>query len=215
MGNHGDGDGTDDQSRRARESAWLQAIAAGGRAADKAMEALFETYQRKLRAALWNRRIPDGDAEDLTQRVWESVIRKLPRFPAGLAPGALVWRQFKDVVALAAREHGRSVPLTSESSGTPGEEGTESALSQVAATPLSEAALQEARDACVQDKLKQFERERESDHRLLVMVYYEGWGIPELAEHLGIKQGALRQRLLEARRRIKELMRPCHELEAE
>lgn len=214
MQNRIDGEAAAELSAQARESIWLRAIAAGGRAADKAMEALYEAYQRKLRSALWKRRFPDADAEDLTQRVWEAVLRKREKFPDGMAPGILVWRQFRDIVSLVAREHGRSLPtLGDEAAGHA--EDVEPAPAWPGTAPLTEAALGEARDRCVQDKLERFKQERPADHRLLEMVYYEGWELPELAEHLGIKPGTLRQRLLEARRRIKELVRPCNELDAE
>jgi RNA polymerase sigma factor (sigma-70 family) len=163
---------------------------------DRAFEELYDRYRRRITAYVYGMVSDHGRAEDITQEVFVSALRRMRETERPIAFRPWVYEIAKNACIDAFRRRGRSeeVPIHDDGLGG-GEE-----LRLVSSTP--------APDAVVEAKQRldylcgAFGGLSEVHHQILVLRELEGLSYREIGERMGLSRPAVESTLFRARRRL-------------
>lgn len=216
---------------RAEQAAWMAQIAAGGAAAERAMDQVFDAYRpRTLRRLMAKFRLSEAEAEDVFQDAAIDLWTSAARFD----PGADLARWFNTLAFNRARKLLDSAWLRhrvgerdEEGDAEAGEagpgfvpdggegDGEADASDRADGTPAAEpvawpgGARNIAADECTDEGLARFERRHGQDARWLIARELDRRPIPELAADMRCSEVTARQRLHVLREKLKAFLGRC------
>jgi len=184
---------------RAAPSTDAQLVAAVRRGDDRAFERLYERYQRRISAFVYGMVNDHGRAEDVTQEVFISALRRMRQTDRPLAFKPWIYEIAKNACIDQFRRSRRTEEVSFDA-----EEGAgalESArLAAPGATPdAAVSAKQQLNDLC-----GAFGGLSDTHHEILVLRELEGLSYREIGERLGLSRPSVESTLFRARRRLTE-----------
>jgi RNA polymerase sigma factor (sigma-70 family) len=174
----------------------VQAVRAGD---DHAFERLYHRYHRRISAYIFGMVHDHGRAEDLTQEVFVSALRRMRQTDRPIAFKPWVYEIAKNACIDQFRRTSRTeeVSIDAEDGAlAPGDQGKLHARGQ---TP----------DAAVESKQQladlqgAFGELSDAHHQILVMRELEGLSYREIGERLGMSRPSVESTLFRARRRVR------------
>ncbi|WP_028059534.1 sigma-70 family RNA polymerase sigma factor [Candidatus Solirubrobacter pratensis] len=186
-----DGDSPADSDQRL-----VAAVRAGD---DRAFEALYERYQRRIHAYALGMVKDHGRAEDVTQEVFVSALRRMRATERPIAFKPWVYEIAKNACIDAFRRSRRAeeVSYDAEEGLAPGDH------SRLASNgPSPEAAVAAKHD--LQTLCGAFGGLSESHHQILVLRELEGLTYDQIGARMGMTRPAVESTLFRARRRLTE-----------
>src|SRR3954471_4717912 len=166
---------------------------------DRAFEELFERYRRRITAYVYGMVSDHGRAEDITQEVFVSALRRMRETERPIAFRPWIYEIAKNACIDAFRRRSRAeeVSLTSDDGLDGGDH-----LRLVSSTPAPEETIE------VKQRLDHlcgaFGGLSEAHHQILVLRELEGLSYREIGERMGLSRPAVESTLFRARRRLKE-----------
>jgi len=193
----------------AQDRAWLQVVAAGGRDAERALEALFRKYRRPLLAFLLQRRLDEGSAEDLVQEVFMRVVRGADGFRGEAKVSSWLFQIARNLHVDQLRK--------ARPEETVDEDAWMAIEHSVALAPACEApaSAHEALQDCFDRGYGAFAQAYPQASEVLDKVVKLEWSTREVAEFLERTEGATREYLSQCRKKLKRFLEPCRGLLAE
>lgn len=166
---------------------------------DEAFEALFERYRRRIASFVYGMVGDWARAEDITQEVFISALRRMRETERSIAFKPWVHEIAKNATIDHFRRARRAQEVSIDADGAlaPADEAR---LAEKAHTP--EAALE--RREQVNDLLGAFGGLSESHHDILVLRELEGLSYHEIGEQMGLSRPSVESTLFRARRRLTE-----------
>jgi RNA polymerase sigma factor (sigma-70 family) len=163
---------------------------------DRAFEQLYHRYQRRIGAYIYGMVHDHGRAEDITQEVFMSALRRMRATDTPIAFKPWVYEIAKNACIDAFRRSKRAEEISYDA-----DDGTER-LHLVSKGPTPEAAV-DARMSL--DHLRgAFGGLSEAHHQILVMRELEGLSYRQIGERLGMSRPSVESTLFRARRRLSE-----------
>jgi RNA polymerase sigma factor (sigma-70 family) len=174
-----------------------QSLVASIRAGDDhAFEQLYHRYQRRIGAYIYGMVHDHGRAEDITQDVFMSALRRLRATEAPIAFKPWLYEIAKNACIDAFRRSRRAEEISYDA-----DDGTER-LHLVSNGPTPDAAVDTRMSL---DHLRgAFGGLSEAHHQILVMRELEGLSYREIGERLGMSRPSVESTLFRARRRLSE-----------
>src|SRR5436190_10252567 len=166
---------------------------------DRAFEELFARYRRRITAYVYGMVSDHGRAEDITQEVFVSALRRMRDTERPIAFRPWIYEIAKNACIDAFRRRSRAeeVSLTSDDGLHGGDH-----LRLVSSTPAPEETIE------VKQRLDHlcgaFGGLSEAHHQILVMRELEGLSYREIGERMGLSRPAVESTLFRARRRLTE-----------
>src|SRR3954471_14655074 len=174
-------------------------VAAVRRGDDRAFELLYERYQRRIHAYVLGMVKDHGRAEDVTQEVFVSALRRMRETEQPLAFKPWLYQIAKNGCIDAFRRSNRTeeVSYDADDALAPADHSklVGSSLSPEAAV----AAKQELESLC-----GAFGGLSETHHEILVLRELEGLSYQEIGKRMGMSRPAVESTLFRARRRLTE-----------
>ncbi len=166
---------------------------------DRAFEALYQRYQRRIHAYVLGMVKDHGRAEDVTQEVFVSALRRMRSTDRPIAFKPWVYEIAKNACIDAFRRSRRAEEVSYDA-----EEGlAPSDHSRLAAPgPSPEAAVSAKHD--LETLCGAFGGLSASHHRILVLRELEGLTYEQIGERMGMTRPAVESTLFRARRRLTE-----------
>jgi RNA polymerase sigma factor (sigma-70 family) len=166
---------------------------------DRAFEALYSRYQRRIHAYVMGMVKDHGRAEDITQEVFVSALRRMRETERPIAFKPWIYEIAKNACIDQFRRSRRAeeISLQAEDGLAPADYGR-----LVGSDPAPEeavAAKQELDDLC-----GAFGGLSDTHHEILVMRELEGLSYREIGERMGMSRPAVESTLFRARRRLTE-----------
>ena len=174
-------------------------VAAVRRGDDRAFEALYSRYQRRIHAYIVGMVKDHGRAEDVTQEVFVSALRRMRETERPIAFKPWIYEIAKNACIDQFRRSRRAeeVSLEADEGLAPADYGR-----LVGSDPTPEAAVAAKQDL---DHLRgAFVGLSDTHHEILVMREFEGLSYREIGERLGMSRPAVESTLFRARRRLTE-----------
>jgi len=192
-----------------QDHVWLQVVAAGGRDAERALEALFRKYRRPLVAFLAQRRLDEGTAEDLVQEVFVRVVRAAASFRGEAKVSSWLFQIARNLHL----DHLRKANVED----TVDEDAWQAIEHSVALAPACDApaSAQEALQECFDRGYGAFAQAYPEPAEVLQKVVQLDWSTREVAQFLQRTEGATREYLSQCRKKLKRFLEPCRDLLAE
>ena len=198
-------EGADGVDSDAPHAEWIQQIAARGPRAEPALRRLSEAYdKRMLSRARWVYRLSSAEAEEVLQETWLRVWKSAVRFDRASRASPWIWTIFRHAVMDVLRDRARKMQARGETD--------QETLDQIEDPRDPHAPPALAADQCVQSGFQKFAKDYPEDAEALRLRHLEGWGVEELAAHLGRSNTATRAYLCAARRKLKPYIKACLEL---
>jgi RNA polymerase sigma factor (sigma-70 family) len=175
-----------------------QLVAAVRRGDDRAFEALYESYHRRIAAYVYGMVADHGRAEDITQEVFISVLRRLRETDRPIVFKPWLYEIAKNACIDEFRRarRGQEVPFERDDELIGGNPRL------VGRVPTPETAVESKQKLA---HLKgAFRGLSESHHKVIVLRELEGLSYAQIGEQLGMSQGAVESTLFRARRRLGE-----------
>jgi len=174
----------------------VQAVRAGD---DHAFERLYHRYHRRIAAYIFGMVRDHGRAEDLTQEVFVSALRRMRQTDRPIAFKPWVYEIAKNACIDAFRRSRRAeeVSYDADEGMAPSDYGR--LVATTAAPDAAVAAKQQLDDLC-----GAFGGLSEAHHQILVMRELEGLSYREIGERLGMSRPSVESTLFRARRRLTE-----------
>jgi RNA polymerase sigma factor (sigma-70 family) len=174
-------------------------VAAVRRGDDRAFEQLYSRYQRRISAYVFGMVKDHGRAEDITQEVFISALRRMRETDRAIAFKPWVYEIAKNACIDQFRRSQRSEEVSFDAGE--GLAGTDQGR-LVAAEPSPDAAV----DAKQQlDHLcGAFGGLSDSHHEILVLREFEGLSYREIGDRMGLSRPAVESTLFRARKRLGE-----------
>jgi RNA polymerase sigma factor (sigma-70 family) len=174
-------------------------VAAVRRGDDRAFEVLYERYQRRIAAYVMGMVKDHGRAEDITQEVFVSALRRMRETERPIAFKPWIYEIAKNACIDQFRRSRRAeeVSFDAQEGLAPADYGR-----LVGSDPTPDAAVaakQELEDLC-----GAFGGLSESHHEILVLRELEGLSYREIGERMGMSRPAVESTLFRARRRLSE-----------
>jgi RNA polymerase sigma factor (sigma-70 family) len=174
-------------------------VAAVRRGDDRAFEALYERYQRRIAAYVMGMVKDHGRAEDITQEVFVAALRRMRETERPIAFKPWIYEIAKNACIDQFRRSRRAeeVSFDAQEGLAPADYGR-----LVGSDPTPEAAVaakQELDDLC-----GAFGGLSDSHHEILVLRELEGLSYREIGERMGMSRPAVESTLFRARRRLSE-----------
>jgi RNA polymerase sigma factor (sigma-70 family) len=181
--------GTDDQ----------RLVAAVRRGDDRAFEALYGRYHRRIQAYVVGMVKDHGRAEDVTQEVFVSALRRMRETERPIAFKPWIYEIAKNACIDQFRRARRTeeVSLHAEEGLAPADYGR-----LVVSDPTPDAAVAAKQD--LDHLCGAFGGLSDTHHEILVMREFEGMSYREIGERLGMSRPAVESTLFRARRRLTE-----------
>ena len=174
----------------------MAAIRAGD---DRAFERLYERYQRRIAAYVHGMVKDRGRAEDITQEVFISALRRMRQTERPIVFKPWVYEIAKNACIDAFRRSRRAEEISYDADGGLGPADHGKLVSQ---SPTPDAAV-DARMSL--DNLRgAFGGLSETHHDILVMRELEGLSYREIGQRLGMSRPSVESTLFRARRRLTE-----------
>jgi RNA polymerase sigma factor (sigma-70 family) len=163
---------------------------------DRAFEQLYHRYQRRIGAYIYGMVHDHGRAEDITQDVFMSALRRLRATETPIAFKPWVYEIAKNACIDAFRRSKRAEEISYDA-----DDGSER-LHLVSKGPTPEAAVDTRMSL---DNLRgAFGGLSEAHHQILVMRELEGLSYRQIGERLGMSRPSVESTLFRARRRLSE-----------
>jgi RNA polymerase sigma factor (sigma-70 family) len=163
---------------------------------DHAFEQLYHRYQRRIGAYIYGMVHDHGRAEDITQDVFMSALRRMRATETPIAFKPWVYEIAKNACIDAFRRSKRAEEISYDADG-----GSER-LHLVSKGPTPEAAVDTRMSL---DHLRgAFGGLSEAHHQILVMRELEGLSYRQIGEQLGMSRPSVESTLFRARRRLSE-----------
>ena len=174
-------------------------VAAVRRGDDRAFELLYSRYQRRIHAYVLGMVKDHGRAEDVTQEVFVSALRRMRQTERPIAFKPWVYEIAKNACIDQFRRSRRAeeVSLQADDGLAPSDYGK-----LVGSEPTPEAAVAAKQD--LDHLCGAFGGLSETHHEILVMRELEGLSYREIGERLGMSRAAVESTLFRARRRLSE-----------
>ncbi len=174
-------------------------MAAARRGDDLAFEQLYQRYQRRIAAYVHGMVKDHGRAEDITQEVFMSALRRMRETERPIVFKPWVYEIAKNACIDAFRRSRRTEEVSYDA-----DQGLGAAdhLKLVSNTPTPDDAI-DTRQA-LDDLRGAFGGLSESHHDILVMRELEGLSYREIGERLGMSRPSVESTLFRARRRLSE-----------
>ena len=171
----------------------MAAVRAGD---DHAFEQLYHRYQRRIAAYIYGMVHDHGRAEDITQEVFMSALRRMRATETPIVFKPWVYEIAKNACIDAFRRSKRAEEISYDA-----DDGSER-LHLVSKGPTPEAAVDTRMSL---DHLRgAFGGLSEAHHQILVMRELEGLSYREIGERLGMSRPSVESTLFRARRRLSE-----------
>ncbi len=171
----------------------MAAVRAGD---DHAFEALYHRYQRRIGAYIYGMVHDHGRAEDITQDVFMSALRRMRATETPLVFKPWIYEIAKNACIDAFRRSKRAEEISYDA-----DDGTER-LHLVSNGPTPDAAVDTRMSL---DHLRgAFGGLSEAHHQILVMRELEGLSYRQIGERLGMSRPSVESTLFRARRRLSE-----------
>jgi RNA polymerase sigma-70 factor (ECF subfamily) len=192
-----------------QDRVWLGVVAAGGRDAERALEALFRKYRRPLLGFLVQRRVDEGTAEELVQEVFIRVVRGAAGFRGEAKVSSWLFQIARNLHLDSARK--------ANLEDTVDEDAWMAIESSVAVRPdaQSPAAAREALHDCFERGYGAFSQAYPEASEVLHKVVHLNWSTREVAAFLERNEGATREYLSQCRKKLKRFLLPCQHLLAD
>jgi RNA polymerase sigma factor (sigma-70 family) len=174
----------------------VQAVRAGD---DHAFERLYHRYHRRISAYIFGMVHDDGRAEDLTQEVFVSALRRMRQTDRPIAFKPWVYEIAKNACIDAFRRSKRTeeVSIDAEEGLAPADHGKLASNS-----PSPDAAVEGKQQ--LDDLCGAFGGLSDAHHQILVMRELEGLSYREIGERLDMSRPSVESTLFRARRRLTE-----------
>jgi RNA polymerase sigma factor (sigma-70 family) len=174
----------------------VQAVRAGD---DHAFERLYDRYHRRISAYIFGMVHDHGRAEDLTQEVFVSALRRMRQTDRPIAFKPWIYEIAKNACIDAFRRSKRAEEVSIDAEGglAPADHGKLASIS-----PSLDAAVdgkQQLDDLC-----GAFGGLSDAHHQILVMRELEGLSYREIGERLDMSRPSVESTLFRARRRLTE-----------
>jgi RNA polymerase sigma factor (sigma-70 family) len=166
---------------------------------DRAFEELFTRYRRRITAYVYGMVSDHGRAEDISQEVFVSALRRMRETERPIAFRPWIYEIAKNACIDAFRRRSRAeeVSLTSDDGLHGGDH-----LRLVSSTPAPDETIE------VKQRLNHlcgaFGGLSEAHHEILVLRELEGLSYREIGERMGLSRPAVESTLFRARRRLTE-----------
>src|SRR5918999_735971 len=176
-----------------------QLVSAVRRGDERAFEGLYTRYQRRITAYVYGMVKDHGRAEDVTQEVFVSALRRMRETERPIAFKPWIYEIAKNACIDQSRRSRRAeeVSFDAQEGLAPADYGR-----LVGSDPTPDAAVfakQELEDLC-----GAFGGLSESHHEILVLRELEGLSYREIGERMGMSRPAVESTLFRARRRLSE-----------
>ena len=174
-------------------------VAAVRRGDDRAFEALYSRYQRRIHAYIVGMVKDHGRAEDITQEVFVSALRRMRETERPIAFKPWIYEIAKNACIDQFRRSRRAeeVSLEADEGLAPADYGR-----LVGSDPTPDAAVAAKQD--LDHLCGAFVGLSDTHHEILVMREFEGLSYREIGERLGMSRPAVESTLFRARRRLTE-----------
>src|SRR5215203_1248699 len=188
-----------ERPNRTAERTDHQLVSAARRGDDRAFEQLYSRYQRQIAAYVFAMVKDHGRAEDITQEVFVSALRRMRQTERPIAFKPWVYDIAKNACIDASRRARRAQEISYDADGrlSASDNGR-----LVAPGPQPDAAVdakQELDNLC-----GAFGGLSESHHEILVLRELEGLSYKEIGERMGMSRPAVESTLFRARKRLGE-----------
>ncbi len=185
---------------RPRTDATDQELVAAVRAGDdRAFEVLYDRYRRRIGAYVFGMVKDHGRAEDVTQEVFLSALRRMRETDREIAFKAWIYEIAKNACIDAFRRSRRAEEVSYDA-----EDGLGAAdhrrLALVSSTPDAQVAAKQDLDHL----RGAFDGLSETQHQILVLREFGGLSYREIGERLGMTRPAVESTLFRARRRLSD-----------
>ncbi|MEA2123708.1 MAG: hypothetical protein QOI80_490 [Solirubrobacteraceae bacterium] len=175
-----------------------QLVAAVRRGDERAFEQLYERYQRRIAAYVYGMVNDYGRAEDLTQEIFVSALRRMCATERPIAFKPWVYEIARNACIDQFRRSRRTEEISFDADEGAG--ALEAARLTTGHTPdLAMDAKQQLDDLC-----GAFGGLSDAHHQILVMRELEGLSYREIGERLGLSRPSVESTLFRARRRLTE-----------
>jgi RNA polymerase sigma factor (sigma-70 family) len=173
-------------------------IAAVRRGDDRAFEELYSRYGRRINAYVQGLVRDHGRAEDITQEVFISALRRMRHSERRIAFKPWIYEIAKNACIDEFRRTKRSQEVLME-----GDDGLASAAARLITTaPTPERAAENRQQ--LTDLKGAFRGLSDRHHKLIVMRELEGLSYSEIGNRMGMSQAVVESSLFRARRRLTE-----------
>ena len=174
-------------------------VAAVRRGDDRAFEALYARYHRRIHAYVMGMVKDHGRAEDVTQEVFVSALRRMRETERPIAFKPWIYEIAKNACIDQFRRSRRAeeVSLEADEGLAPSDYGR-----LVGSDPTPDAAVAAKQD--LDHLCGAFGGLSDTHHEILVMREFEGLSYREIGERLGMSRPAVESTLFRARRRLTE-----------
>jgi RNA polymerase sigma factor (sigma-70 family) len=174
----------------------VQAVRAGD---DHAFERLYHRYHRRISAYIFGMVHDHGRAEDLTQEVFVSALRRMRQTDRPIAFKPWIYEIAKNACIDAFRRSKRTEEVSIDAEGglAPADHGKLASIS-----PSPESAVEGKQQ--LDDLCGAFGGLSEAHHQILVMRELEGLSYREIGERLDMSRPSVESTLFRARRRLTE-----------
>src|SRR4051794_34162711 len=174
-------------------------VAAVRRGDDRAFEALYERYQRRIHAYVLGMVKDHQRAEDVTQEVFVSALRRMRATERPIAFKPWIYEIAKNACIDQFRRSKRAdeVSMDADDGLAPSDYGR-----LVSPEPVPDAAL--AAKQQLDDLCGAFGGLSDAHHEILVLRELEGLSYREIGERMGMSRPAVESTLFRARRRLTE-----------
>jgi RNA polymerase sigma factor (sigma-70 family) len=174
-------------------------VAAVRRGDDRAFEELYARYHRRIHAYVMGMVKDHGRAEDVTQEVFVSALRRMRETARPIAFKPWIYEIAKNACIDQFRRSRRTeeVSLEADEGLAPSDYGR-----LVGSDPTPDAALAAKQD--LDHLCGAFGGLSDTHHEILVMREFEGMSYREIGERLGMSRPAVESTLFRARRRLTE-----------
>ncbi len=174
-------------------------VAAVRRGDDRAFEALYARYHRRIHAYVMGMVKDHGRAEDITQEVFVSALRRMRETERPIAFKPWIYEIAKNACIDQFRRSRRAeeVSLEADEGLAPSDYGR-----LVGSDPTPDAAVAAKQD--LDHLCGAFGGLSDTHHEILVMREFEGMSYREIGERMGMSRPAVESTLFRARRRLTE-----------
>src|SRR3954471_17920408 len=174
-------------------------VAAVRRGDDRAFELLYERYQRRIYAYVFGMVKDHGRAEDVTQEVFVSALRRMRETEQPLAFKPWIYQIAKNSCIDAFRRSKRAeeVSYDADDALAPGDH-----TKLVGSGPSPDAAVAAKQD--LDNLCGAFGGLSDTHHQVLVLRELEGLSYQEIGRRMGMSRPAVESTLFRARRRLTE-----------
>jgi RNA polymerase sigma factor (sigma-70 family) len=174
-------------------------VAAVRRGDDRAFEALYSRYQRRIHAYVLGMVKDHGRAEDVTQEVFVSALRRMRETERPIAFKPWIYEIAKNACIDQFRRSRRAeeVSLQADDGFAPADYGK--LVGSDPSPDMAVAAKQDLDNLC-----GAFGGLSDTHHEILVMRELEGFSYREIGERMGMSRPAVESTLFRARRRLTE-----------